>query len=281
MSVKNLDMVAALTREGKAIDEALPIMFKHGYSVIKQVPTGANVVLSHQVKKDLTEVTHSDKEVVHISQDDALAILKSNADSFRSIDSACASLVADFLISDSRSQSAASDNKAWSQLKKELETKLGNMGIALGTLPQQWQNYWSKTKKALSLGFPVTSLVYAGKSGLVVCAGRYELQTFIKAQETKPDKLVTLSNQFEKLAIRLDGGDDGEGEIFAGGDITVSERAAAVLAEVALSNLSSANQSEAIASLGLAAVLDGLIAKYGIDSIKAELEQIEQIKKAA
>lgn len=273
-------MVAKLTREGKAVAAALPLMADHGYTVIKQAPSGANVVLSHQVKKDLTEVTHYDKETPHLDQAASIAVLSAVGQAFRSIDAACASFIGDFLIGDSRSQTAAKDNKAWSAIKRDCESTIEKHGILIGTLPQQWQNYWSKAKKALSLGFPVTSLQYMGKSG-PCCAGRYELQQFIKAQEQPKDKLIVMGEQFERLAIRLDGGEDGEGEVFAGGDVTISERAASVLAEVALSNLSSANQAEAIAAIGLANVLDGLIKQYGLDSIKTELANIEQIKKAA
>lgn len=278
--LQNLDMVAALTREGKAVAEALPFMASHGYAAIKLAPVGANVVLSHQVKKDLTEVTHYDKETPHLEQSASIAVLSAVGSAFRSIDAACASFVSDFLIADKRSQEGAKDNKVWAQIKKDCESTIEKHGVLIGTLPQQWQNYFSKAKKALALGFPVTSLQYMGKSG-PCCAGRYELQQFIKSQEQPKDKLVTMGEQFERLAIRMDGGEDGEGEVFAGGDVSISERAASVLAEVALSNLSATNQAEAIAAIGLATVLDGLIKQYGLDSIKNELANIEQIKKAA
>ena len=163
--IANLDMVATLTREGKTVAEALPLMAAHGYAVIKQAPTGANIVLSHQVKKDLTEVTHYDKETPHLDQSASIAVLSAVGSAFRSIDAACASFISDFLIADSRSQTAAKDNKAWSQIKKDCESTIEKHGILIGTLPQQWQNYFSKAKKAIALGFPVTSLQYAGKSG--------------------------------------------------------------------------------------------------------------------
>lgn len=237
--------------------------------VIPLVKLGGQVTLHHEVKADQTEVVHYDRELPRQSNEDAFNTLMAVGGAYRSVEACCASLIADRLISDSRTGAAIGDKKLWATLKKECEKDLESRGLILSRLPQQWANYWTQCHKALSLGFPLMGLFYVGAEERECVTSRSQLIAFVKAQNVeKTPKEERAAKSLESLAVMLDGGDDGTGEIISGADIHVSERTAAVLAEIALNSLSTEALREVVTkTMSLEETIGELVALHGADAI--------------
>lgn len=237
--------------------------------VIPLVKLGGQVTLHHEVKADQTEVVHYDRELPRQSNEDAFATLMAVGNIHRSVEACCASLIADRLISDSRTGAAIGDKKQWAEIKKDCEKDLESRGLILSRLPQQWANYWTQCHKALVLGFPLMGLFYVGAEERECVTSRSQLMAFVKAQNVeKTPKEERAAKSLESLAVMLDGGEDGTGEIISGADIHVSERTAVVLAEIALNSLSTESLREVVAQvMNLEDTIAELVRLHGADAI--------------
>ncbi len=103
-----------------------------------------------------------------------------------SIDRAVASTISDFLIDRGVSQSQADDGKVWRAIKAECEAVTRDEANApLLKFPQQWENYFSCVKRAISLGYNVMALQGLDSDGIKRVTSRSQLLSYIKAN--RPD----------------------------------------------------------------------------------------------
>lgn len=177
-------LVTALQSANTAETSALEIIAEHsGKTLFETRKPSLIMEISRKVKHDDSRQVVEYDAIDYIEHDAAVETLRSYGDICYSLSSVCASLIADFLISDRRSQSAASDSKLWKAVKVDCEESLF---MPQGYVyPAQWQQYWTDSKKALESGFMVSHLKTLGEDGITRVKARSALRAFVAAMKEK------------------------------------------------------------------------------------------------
>lgn len=177
-------LVSALQSTQSAESSALSLIAEHSGKVLfDQRQPSLIVEVSRKVKTDQSRVVVEYDAIDYIDHDAAVETLRAYGDICYSLSSVCGSLISDFLMSDRRSQSAATDSKLWKAVKVDCEKSLD---LPDGyQFPSQWQQYFSDVKKALEVGFLVSHLQTLGDDGVKRVKARSALRAFISAMKEK------------------------------------------------------------------------------------------------
>lgn len=250
-------------------------------------PTGDAFIPS--VKKDgsvispdkLSKVGTLEREIPMLSHEQAVTLLKQNDRASLSVTAACATLIADWLISTPHAVSASADGKAWKLIKSACEAHLigesraDDEGFAF-TFPQVWENYFSSCKKYLSLGGSPSSLIYRN----ALDADCVRSVRWIKGECSRLDTTpaAAKSERMETSIINMVesafGGKEGKGEVVSPSDIHLPRLEAQFLLDVAEANLGTVACRERLNTEDAEQILRRLIATHGAVMIKAMVDDL-------
>ena len=218
-----------------------------------------------------------ERELPHLTHEQALTILRQHDRVSFTVASACASTWADWISNTAHVQSIAADLKAWKDLKGSLESIIIPKDASEAfAFPQQWQDYATAIRNYLLVGGDPMALIYLNAEKAECVRTRYWLKQETVRLDTsvKPEKAERLAASLESMAERALGGAEGKGEIVPPDSIQVDPATAKLLLDIAEANLGTFACRERLDAEDLEQTIRRLMVQNGKDTIRNMIESI-------
>ena len=284
MSTLHAAMIDAINKAQSTELDALAILADNsGKVAITALTPSETITHSLKLKTDGSRIVHESDAIDYVEQSAAFDIIMGYGKLTYSLQSACASIIADFLVGDSRSQLAATDSKLWKALKDDCRTSC-EFPPEL-ELPSQWHVYFTVAKKALATGYPVASLITTNDEGIKQVRSRHTLTSFAASMRERVTTTVEdkIGDKLESIAASMFDTEAG----FDVGSVPITPESKAVIKNLALAHIgrselldalnfngdTPAEQIAALLDSGNADLMRNMLAAYD-DSQRAEVRKV-------